>query len=211
MEPRIDQNEFRVLNYLDIFKSIVGDKAVGASSGLDADGVSASLAGIVSKGHATTSSQAGQQTWKITPQGESAVAAERSALLVQSGEQDRFNMKCEEFDGWNAKFKGLVTKWQVKDVFGTQTPNDHSDSEYDFGILDKLFSLHERVKHTLEEMDAILPACGFRNYVLRLDNAIEKIKEGSQEYLVKDEASYHNVWFELHESILKLWGRERVE
>ena len=207
----MNQNEFRILNYLDIFKAVVGVKAVGASAGLNTDDVRVSLAELVGKGYAETGSQSGQETWKITVQGEGAVAAQRNILLAQSGQQDGFNMKCEEFDSWNTKFKDLVTKWQVKDVFGTHTPNDHSDPEYDFNILDKLFSLHEKVKLTLEGMDAILPVCGFRNYSTRLDNAIEKIKEGSQEYLVKDSASYHNVWFEMHETILKLWGRERIE
>jgi len=104
-----------------------------------------------------------------------------------------------------------VTKWQIKVVFGTETVNDHKDPEYDFTVLDQIFSLHQEVKRTLAEMDATFPTCNFRNYAERLDHAIEIIRHGDVAYLVRNSASYHNVWFEMHESILKLWGRERIE
>jgi hypothetical protein len=152
-----------------------------------------------------------QAPWKITAQGETAMGSYRRSLVVQSGQKEKFEEECEEFDDLNTKFKELVTKWQVKIVFGTQTINDHKDPDYDFTILDQVFSLHQEVGRTLAEMDATLPACNFRNYTLRLDQAVEKIKQGNTDFLVRNSASYHNVWFEMHESILKLWGRERIE
>ena len=40
--------------------------------------------------------------------------------------------------------KALVTAWQVRDVAGEQTFNDHSDAAYDAQILDDLAALARR-------------------------------------------------------------------
>lgn len=210
MEPQLNEDEFRVLNYLDIFKTVTAANPIGTSTGLEADKLMSILRSLVEKGYSVGDGSLEQAAWKITALGESTVGSYRRSLVVQSG-QGEFNRECEEFDDLNAKFKELVTKWQIKVVFGTQTVNDHRDPDYDFTVLDQVFSLHQKVKRTLAEMDATLPACNFRNYALRLDQAVEKIRQGDTDYLVRNGASYHNVWFEMHESILKLWGRERVE
>jgi len=211
MEPRLNEDEFRVLNYLDIFKAVIGTNPIETSTGLKADELLSVLGKLVEKGYAVRDGPQGQANWKITALGESTIVSHRRSLVAQSGQEEMFNGECEEFDDLNVRFKDLVTKWQVKVVFGTQAVNDHRDPDYDFTVLDQIFSLHEKVKRTLAEMDSTLPACDFRNYALRLDQAVEKIKQGNADYLVRNGASYHNVWFEMHESILKLWGRERIE
>ena len=211
MEPQLNEDEFRILNYLDIFKTATGVNPIGISTGLKADKLMSVIGKLVEKGYAVRDSSQGQATWKITALGESTIVSHRRSLVAQSGQEEMFNRECEEFDNLNVRFKDLVTRWQVKVVFGTQTVNDHRDPDYDFTVLDHIFSLHEKVKRTLAEMDGALPACNFQNYALRLDQAVEKIKQGDADYLVRNGASYHNVWFEMHESILKLWGRERIE
>ncbi len=80
-------------------------------------------------------------SWRLTAAGKlratelfaedrATVGDERAAALL------------DEFHVLDARMKALVTAWQVRDVGGEQTFNDHSDAAYDAGILDDLATLH---------------------------------------------------------------------
>ena len=152
----------------------------------------------------------GHERWKITPIGEEIANSYRQLMLAETGQKEAITKQFEQFENsFNVRLKELVTDWQMKIVEGVPVLNDHSDSEYDSAILRQIFGLHENVVRTLEELANAIPM--LKNYVGRLDFAIEKLREGELDYLTKSKDSYHNIWFELHESILKLWGRERIE
>lgn len=203
------ENEFNVLNYLDVFKSIMDINSVQISTGLEPERITSILVRFVEKGYVEKEVYEGRETWKITPIGEKFVNSYRQFMLDQTGQKEAVIKKCEEFEELNVKFKELVTSWQMKIINGIPILNDHSDPEYDSAILNQIFNLHENVIETLEELASVIPM--YKNYVGRLDFAIKKLREGTFDYITKDKNSYHNVWFELHESILKLWGRERIE
>jgi hypothetical protein len=52
----------------------------------------------------------------------------------------------------------------------------------------------------------------FNIYKAKLLNAIEKAEEGEIVWVSDTKCeSYHTVWFEMHEDVLRILGREREE
>ena len=52
----------------------------------------------------------------------------------------------------------------------------------------------------------------FANYSAKLIKALEKSEDGELEWVSDAKLdSYHTVWFELHEDLLRLLGRSREE
>jgi hypothetical protein len=96
------------------------------------------------------------------------------------------------------------------DVGGEKLPNDHSNKEGDEKIIDRLGDLHERSEPILKRMAASLPRLGI--YLQMLTAALERAEDGAIEWVSDVRiASYHTVWFEMHEDLLRALGRERVE
>jgi hypothetical protein len=116
----------------------------------------------------------------------------------------------ERFERINRELLRLFTEWQMMPV-GTETvPNDHSDSEYDDRIIDRLGALHERAEQPLQEFSALEHRLG--EYLRRLDAAYDKALAGEHDFVSGAKVdSYHTVWFELHEDLLRMLGREREE
>jgi predicted transcriptional regulator len=206
----VSEKEFLVLNYLDIFRVTMDFKSLQKSTGLEPEEAMACLSKLAEKGLAAKEMKGGLERWKITSDGEKVVSSYRQFILDRTGQREAITRKFEEFeDIYNVKFKELVTAWQVRIVDGRLVINDHSDPEYDSAILKQILDLHERVLNTLEPIASAVPM--LKTYIRRLDYAAKKVRENAVEYLVKNEDSYHNVWFELHENILKFLGRERRE
>ena len=114
------------------------------------------------------------------------------------------------FERINRELLRLLTEWQMMPVGKETMPNDHSDSAYDDRIIDRLGALHERAERPLQEFAALEPR--FREYVRRLDAAYDKTLAGEHDFVSGAKVdSYHTVWFELHEDLLRMLGREREE
>jgi hypothetical protein len=116
----------------------------------------------------------------------------------------------ERFERINRELLALMTDWQMMPVGVERVPNDHSDGEYDAEIIDKLGALHERACRPLDQFAALQPR--LRRYVLRLEAAYDKVLAGEHDWVSGARIdSYHTVWFELHEDLLRMLGREREE
>ena len=127
-----------------------------------------------------------------------AVGDERAAGLL------------DDFHALDGRMKTLVTGWQMREVGGEQTLNDHSDPAYDQGILDDLATLHEDTSAFLAPLAANLSR--FDVYRTRLSHALELARRGDQRYVASPRVdSYHSVWFELHEDLIRLSGKKRAE
>ena len=89
-------------------------------------------------------------------------------------------------------------------------PNDHTDAAYDEKVIDALGSVHETVEGILDRFADEVPRLAV--YRDRLTSALEKAEDGEVSW-VSDVtiASYHTVWFELHEDLLRMLGQERHE
>jgi pyruvate, orthophosphate dikinase len=132
-------------------------------------------------------------------------AADREAV----GEQRSVGI-LDSFHTFDARVKDLVTAWQVRDVAGEQVLNDHSDEAYDARVIDDLVALHRDLVAWLSPLGA-----GMRPYAVyrsRLDRAIERVRAGDGEFVASPRVdSYHSVWFELHEDLIRLAGRRRAD
>ena len=87
---------------------------------------------------------------------------------------------------------------------------DSSNREYDERIIGKLGDLHEQADPILARLAERLPRLAL--YRQKLLSALEKSEDGAVEWVSDARIdSYHTVWFELHEDLLRVMGRERVE
>jgi hypothetical protein len=89
-------------------------------------------------------------------------------------------------------------------------PNDHSDAAYDTKIINELGDLHERAEPVLRALSAKLPR--YRAYEDRLAAAYDQALGGETDFVSGVRVdSYHLVWHELHEDLLRVLGRGRQE
>ena len=116
----------------------------------------------------------------------------------------------EAFLPINDQVKQIVTDWQLREVDGAMVLNDHQDAAYDARVIARLRDLDGEVAAALARLSAALPR--FDGYARRLRRALDAISAGDHTMVaapIKD--SYHTVWFELHEELLVLSGRQRTE
>jgi pyruvate,orthophosphate dikinase len=116
----------------------------------------------------------------------------------------------DAFIGLDSRMKEAVTAWQLRDDVDGQVVNDHSDTEYDRRVLDRLAGLHADATAWITPLEDGCPRLG--NYCLRLGRAIEAAVGGDGRYVASPRVdSYHGIWFELHEDLIQLAGRTREE
>jgi len=116
----------------------------------------------------------------------------------------------ENFEEINVQLKALITDWQTIEVGGARLANDHSDASYDIRIVDRLGNLHERADRILAQFAHGLPRLDY--YRSNLAEALERAEDGQSEWVSDARLpSYHTLWFELHEDLLRILGRRRAE
>jgi pyruvate,orthophosphate dikinase len=144
--------------------------------------------------------------YRITP-----VGRERCTELVATEHQnaDAAEVKSiyDDFTERNTELKAIITEWQTR---GPGQPNDHSDGEYDAGVLERLQALHRQVRSLLDQIGSAATRLG--HYKTRLDKAAAAVAAGDLTFVSKPITdSYHTVWFELHEDLIGLAGLTRAE
>jgi len=117
----------------------------------------------------------------------------------------------DEFHRVNDLFKEVVTAWQMKDVDGESVPNDHHDADYDATVIRLLRTeIHTGITPIIAAVAEV--ESRFRRYTERLLAALEAIEQGDQQMVAHPlRDSYHTVWFELHEELIRLSGRNRAD
>jgi pyruvate,orthophosphate dikinase len=116
----------------------------------------------------------------------------------------------ESFVPINDEVKQIVTDWQMRPVGGQLTVNDHSDPRHDERVIARLRRADARASTALIPLTIALSR--FQVYPRRLGRALTLFFEGDHSMLaapLKD--SYHTVWFELHEELIILSGRNRSD
>ncbi|WP_374414685.1 hypothetical protein [Novosphingobium colocasiae] len=114
------------------------------------------------------------------------------------------------FERVNKTLKQVITDWQTVTIGGNKVANDHSDRAHDEDVIDRLGEIHEQVEPILAALSARWPRLAI--YAQKLLAALEAAEDGEHEW-VSDirRDSYHTVWFELHEDLLRIMGRVREE
>ena len=145
-----------------------------------------------------------------TPAGRSTVEAEYAEKFAGLRSDDAFVAAFDRFEALNPLLLALLTRWQTVSRAGTSVPNDHTDADYDAKVLDELGDLHDKTEPVLAKLAA--PAPRFAAYADRLGEAYERALTGEPDYVSGVRVdSYHTVWHELHEDLLRTLGRERHE
>jgi hypothetical protein len=197
----LSDKEFAILDYMDLYK-------VASEQDIEADvRVDSALIDNLSKNGFIRRIKASDV--QIEAAGEKVVAEHRRLILEQTERKDELLKYCDEFEKVNKTFKALVTRWQMKDEYGIQVPNNHRDPEYDLAIIRELVNVHEETKKVIGKISEVIPT--YQQYVGRFELALRRLTEGNPRYMDQARDSYHSVWFELHESLLKLSGIERTE
>ena len=180
--------------------------AVAAAVGLDDAEVQAALDEAVAKGRAVRAGEA----YSLTPVARVALDGAYSRLFAAQRADAAFAAAHERFEAINRELKQLMTAWQTIEIDGESVLNDHTNKDYDDRLIDRLGALHERAEAILRQLDAGLPRLAI--YTEKLEAALEKAEDGAIEWVsgAKIE-SYHTVWFELHEDLLRILGRARQE
>jgi hypothetical protein len=180
--------------------------AVAAILGADESAVQAALEEATGDGRVIGASG----TFMVTPSGrawlDERYPVDYASLRADPAASDAY----ERFERINRPLLGLMTDWQMMPAGSERVPNDHSNSDYDDGIIDQLGALHERAHRPIEQFAALEPRLG--RYLTRLETAYDKVLAGEHDWVSGARIdSYHTVWFELHEDLLRMLGREREE
>jgi len=193
-----------VLEYLLIKGVTPADQLASTTSANPA--VMTALAGqLVADGLAEVSSGGYQLTGKGRLAALDGFAADRDLLGI-----DHVIASLDAFRSLDHRMKDIVTAWQLRSVAGEPQLNDHSDAGYDAHVLDMLAELHAQ---TVAWMAPLAEAATrFGRYRIRLERALAAARGGDQRYVASPRVdSYHSVWFELHEDLIRLSGHQRAD
>jgi hypothetical protein len=175
-------------------------------TGLESDTVSALAAEAVAKGRVSEA----KGKFLLTPIGQVTLKSAYSKVYGPLRKDDDFVAAYEDFERINNDLKQAITDWQTVELGGQAVVNDHSDKDYDASVIDRIGDIHERVDLVLERLGRKEER--LHRYREKLLSALEKAEDGDIRW-VSDAVieSYHTVWFELHEDLLRVMGREREE
>ena len=143
--------------------------------------------------------------FRITPAGR-ARCTELVAAEHQDADQSAVKQIYETFCEHNQELKVVVTDWQTR---GADQPNDHTDEDYDRGVIGRLLALHRNVVPLIDQITEVAPRLS--HYGTRLQRAADAVAAGDHTYVARPILdSYHTVWFELHEDLIGLAGLTRA-
>jgi hypothetical protein len=180
--------------------------AVADILGEDPEQVASALQSAVEAGRAVEA----REIFMVTPVGRDWLVERYQEAFAAFRADGAATEGYARFERVNRELLRLFTEWQMVPVGKETMPNDHSDPEYDDRIIDRLGALHERASRPLEALAALEPRLG--EYLRRLDAAYDKTLAGEHDFVSGAKVdSYHTVWFELHEDLLRMLGREREE
>ncbi|HYC80744.1 MAG TPA: hypothetical protein VEB65_03095 [Solirubrobacterales bacterium] len=181
--------------------------AVAAVVGADEAEVEASLEAAVAAGRAAGA----KGTFMVAPAGREWLDERYPEAFAGFRADPAASETYERFERINRELLALFTDWQmVPSAGGERVPNDHSDPDYDTDVIDRLGAQHERAERVLDAFAELEPRLVL--YKERLDSAYDKALAGEHEWVSGARIdSYHTVWFELHEDLLRMLGREREE
>ena len=179
---------------------------IAAVSGLPQTQTAAELARAVVSGRIA---EAGGK-FLLTPAGQMILMGEYSRFYADLRSNQAFCAAYERFELINRDLKQIITDWQTIEVGGQRIANDHSNREHDARVIDRLGALHERFEPAVKLLVGAVPR--LRHYEQGLVHALERAEAGAIAWVSEVQIdSYHTVWFELHEELLRLMGRVREE
>lgn len=145
-----------------------------------------------------------------TPQGRAVLTDAYPEVFADLREDGDLAAAYGRFEHVDRELKEIFTNWQTKEVGGERVANEHQDQEYDNTVIDRLGRTLEHADIVLDELVEVVPRLAA--YRERLDDAYDRVLAGEHEYVsAAKKDSVHTIWFELHEDLLRMLGRERDE
>ena len=189
-------------------KGFAEPDAVAAATGLAVDDVGRLLEHAGADGLAVHR-EGRISGWSLTPAGRARHAELLADEAATAGCAGLVSDVYDRFLKLNDVFKEVCTAWQVRDL-DANVVNDHSDAEYDAGVVGRLGDVHRGTTPLCAELAEALAR--FAPYGDRFERAHEQVVGGVHEWFAKPLIdSYHTVWMELHEDLLATLGRKRDE
>ena len=198
------------LNFLAIHglavRKAAGPAAVADLLGRDEAEVTAALEAATEAGQVAGA----RGMFMVSPTGQAWLAEQYPVVYADARTDGQLTEAYERFERVNTDLLALFTDWQTIPTPGGSVANDHSDADYDRAIIDRLGDLHEKAERVVGRCAEAQPRLS--RYLERLETAYDKVLAGEIDYVsgVRID-SYHTVWFELHEDLLRMLGRTRQE
>ena len=200
----VELNVDEVLRGL-MIKGLVTPEALAVTLAGAPDKIGPLIDGLVAEDLAETSAGA----FRLTGEGRLRALDVFAADRDRAGGEEACVAALDRFLLLDCRMKDLVTAWQIRDV-ANQVFNDHTDAAYDASVLEQLGALHGDVIEWLTPLGTRLGRMAV--YRERLERALTNARDGDQKFVASPRVdSYHNVWFELHEDLIRLSGRLRSD
>ena len=104
------------------------------------------------------------------------------------------------------KLKKIMYDWQGKTIGDQYIINDHTDREYDFSVLERLFDIDEKLRNLLKGEEI------YKELLSKLEYALQQVESGDYDWMAKYTIdSYHTVWIQIHEMVADMAAKEYVE
>lgn len=171
------------------------------------DDVKAALERAVEEG----TTLAARGAYMISPAGRQLLDEAYPEWFAAERSSEEIGAAMDSFEsGVNRQMLSLTTDWQTVEVNGERQPNDHGDAAYDARVIDKLGGVIDRTDGVLAPLVAAQPSVG--RFLERIEQALTRAESGETDYVSSVRTdSVHTVWFQMHEHILRITGRERPE
>jgi hypothetical protein len=147
-----------------------------------------------------------KQLLALTARGRELHAA-RARLPAGFDEHTQARRAFESFGRLNDELLRVCHDWQLRPG---GVPNDHTDAEYDWAVIERLGSLDEKMGPVVRRLGVAVAR--FDCYRPRLRAALGRVRDGEHEWFTSPRCdSYHTVWMQLHEDLLVALGLARGE
>lgn len=187
-------------------KKAGGVEDVAPLAGLTAEEVEQALESGAQAGHVLGA----RGKFMLTPAGRAWLDEQYSVHFATHRADPALGAAYDRFEVINRELLALMTRWQTVTVGGQTVPNDHTDARYDEAVVDELGSFHERAVPVLRTFAELEPR--LEVHIDALERAQARIIAGEYDYVSGARIpSYHTVWFEMHEDLLRILGRKREE
>ena len=180
-------------------------EAVAGIVGLDVEDVRAALGKLVEAKRVVEA----RGKYLLAPAARMALDADYSRLYEDAARQSRF---CRRIRGVRTTQPlAEATDHRMADDRRTRPggPQRSQRQGYDEKIIDRLGDLHERAEAALDDLRSACHA--FRSTATSLARRSKRPRTAKIEWVSDAKIeSYHTLWFELHEDLLRLMRRERA-
>ncbi len=188
-----------------LVKGYATAEALATALLLASDVAAQGLAGLVAGGLAEPAAG----SFRLTAEGKDMARQRVAAQAVAWGPPNAV-AALDAFVALDRRMKATVTAWQMREVDGGQVINDHTDAAHDAGVLADLAALHADADAWLAPLVGGLPRLAA--YRERLARANAAAQAGDGRFVASPRVdSYHSAWFELHEDLILLAGRNRAD